>query len=110
MFLASCSSIPAMTLSVDSLDKIRKPVAIAFGLCLVIFLSGIFPYFSNLYEAMPVAKHAFEFLAFVLGLVVAIGEFRHSGEANEHRAEMVELVKKANAYRDSADADSDEVG
>jgi len=93
-----------MKLVADGIGRTRRPVAIAFIICLVVIFSAVFPSISRTYDEVPVIEHLFEFVAFLLGLAVAVGELRHSDEANRHRAEMVLANQRANEYRDERNA------
>jgi len=64
--------------------------------------SPSFPDINTFYERHSALQNFLAGATVVLGLFIALLELRHSGEANEYRAEQTRLSEKANAFRDKA--------
>lgn len=78
----------------------RKAVAISFIVALALAGLALFPDLNRIYENSSALQKLLSALVALIGLCLAFLEFRHSGEANEHRAEHNRLTEIANKYRD----------
>jgi len=77
----------------------RRAVVIAFVVGVAILFLAFFTRFNEIYESHLAFKNLLDGFVVVSGLALAILEWRHSGEANEHRHELNRLTEEANAYR-----------
>jgi hypothetical protein len=93
---------PRQPLSLIDRGNTRKFVAILFLGSLVLGVLVLFPDISAFYHQHTALEDFLATLATGSGLCMALLELRHSGEANEHRAELVRLTDKANdLYKDA---------
>jgi hypothetical protein len=78
----------------------RKIVAIAFLVALFFAILIIFPDVNQIYDKHPGLRNFLTGSVVVLGLVLSFYELKHSGEANDYRAEQNRLTETANEYRE----------
>jgi hypothetical protein len=93
---------PRQSLSLIDRGDTRKFVAILFLGSLVLGVLVLFPDISAFYHQHSGLEDFLATTATGSGLCMALLELKHSGEANEHRAELVRLTDKANdLYKDA---------
>jgi hypothetical protein len=80
----------------------RRAVAISFSVGLLAAVLTIFPDVSQFYDKHSTLRNLLGAVTAGLGLALVFFELRHSGEANEHRAEHNRLTKQANKSREEA--------
>jgi len=95
---------PLMKRSEDPLgllerSGIRRAVAISFLVGMFFGFLTIFPVVSQYYDEHSALKNFIGSVVVALGLLLAFLELKHSGEANDHRAEQNRLTDEANEFR-----------
>ena len=93
---------PLQPLSLMDRGNTRKFVAILFLTSLVFGVLVLFPDLSTFYHQHSALEDFLATVATGSGLCMALLELKHAGEANEHRAKLVQLTDKANdLYKDA---------
>lgn len=80
----------------------RRAVAFTFIAGVAVLLLALFPEVERFYNVHSTFKSFIDALVVLSGLGMAFLELKHSGDANEHRAELVRLTDQANDYRREA--------
>jgi hypothetical protein len=80
----------------------RRAIAISFLVGVFFGFLAVFPAVSEYYDQHPVLRNVAGCAVAALGLLLALLELKHSGEANEHRVEQNRLTREANEFRDKA--------
>jgi hypothetical protein len=90
---------PEKPLSWWEFSGTRRAVAISFLVAVALVSIALYPDFNEIYEKHSVMQNFFSAVPVALGLFLAFLELMHSGEANEHRAELNRLTTTANEFR-----------
>jgi hypothetical protein len=80
----------------------RRAIAISFLVGVFFGFLAVFPPVSEYYDNHSVFRNVVGCVVAALGLLLALFELKHSGEANEHREEQNRLTREANEYRAEA--------
>jgi len=86
----------------------RRVVAYSFGISAVLAFVIIYPDINTFLEKHTPWQNLLAALPIVVGVLLAFLELKHSDEANEHRAQTVELIGRANDLREKANSLGDE--
>ncbi len=89
-------------LSFLDLSTTRRTVVILFFAALAFSIFAFFSDFNQAYEAHSALRNFLAGFTALLGTCLALLELRHSGEANEYRAEQIRLTEVANKYREES--------
>jgi hypothetical protein len=86
------------------LSGTRRAVAISVIVGLLLASLALFPNVSRIYDKHSALRNCLGGLIVVLGLLLSFLELRHSGEANDYRAEQNRLTGEANKFREEANS------
>jgi len=86
----------------------RRIAVFSFGVAVVLAFVVVYPDIDAFLEKHKWWQNLLAALPLAIGAVLAYFELRHSGEANEHRAQTNRLMERANEFRDEANHLSEE--
>ena len=80
----------------------RRIAVYSFGVAIVLAFLVVYPDIDSFLERHKWWQTILAALPIIIGAMLAYFELRHSGEANEHRAQTNRLIEKANEFRTEA--------